>query len=132
MNGTPSSSAGQVNARPESSVDELFQALARSRVVIDCPDHIRAYLGRFPGLIPYVVPIAERARHSFGDVAELTLTINDDPESFDPYLKMYVSLAKYDADTIARIDQIQEPLDAATADQEGFFLVTTDHRIVGG
>ena len=73
----------------------------------------------------------ERARREFGDAAELTLTINDDPESYDPYLKMYISLPSYGPDTMSRIDSIQEPLDEATANLEGFLLVSTDHRLVG-
>jgi hypothetical protein len=125
-------SSGQVNAPPESRADRLFQDLAPYRVNIDCPDQIRAYLDRFPGLIQHVVPTVDRARREFGDMAELTLTINDDPEAFDPYLKMYVSLPKYGSDTMSRIDQIQEPLDEATANQDGFFLLTTDHRVIGG
>jgi hypothetical protein len=132
MNGPSSPSQDRLGAAPESAADETLQTLARYRVTIDCPDHIRAYLRRYPGLIPHLVPTAEQARQAFGDLAQLTLTINDDPEAFDPYLKMYLSLPKYGPDTLAGINRIQELLDEATAGQEGFFLVTTDHRIVGG
>jgi hypothetical protein len=58
-------------------------------------------------LIPHVLPTVERARREFGDAAELTLTINDDPESYDPYLKMYISLPAYCPETMSRIDSIQ-------------------------
>jgi hypothetical protein len=122
--------AEQVNAKPVSLPDEVLQCLARYRAIIDGPDHIRAYLGRHPQLIPHVLPTVERVRREFGDAAELTLTINDDPECYDPYLKLYVSLPKYGPDTMARIDTIQEPLDEATADLDGFFLITTDHRLI--
>jgi len=44
---------------------------------------------------------------------------------------MYISLPSYGPDTMSRIDSIQEPLDEATADLEGFLLVSTDHRLVG-
>jgi hypothetical protein len=132
MHGPSSPSRERPGATPEPSVGEILRDLERYRVVIDCPDQVSAYLGRHPGLIPHVVPTVDRARQAFGDRAELTLTINDDPEAFDPYLKMYVSLPKYGPDTLARINQIQEPLDEATAGQDGFFLVTTDHRVVGG
>jgi hypothetical protein len=124
-------SVEQSDAEDGLPLDLLFQALEGYRVVIDTHDHVRAYLKRFPRLIPHVLPTVERARREFGDAAELTLTINDDPESYDPYLKMYISLPSYGPDTMARIDSIQEPLDEATADLEGFFLVSTDHRLVG-
>ena len=78
---------------------QLEQAVARYRVVVDCPDYVRGYLGRFPGLTPHVVAAVEKARQTFGELPQLTLTINDDPEAFDPYLKMYVSLPKYGPDT---------------------------------
>ena len=124
-------SVEQLGAKDELPLALLFQALEGYRVVIDTRDHVRAYLERFPGLIAHVLPTVERARQEFGDAAELTLTINDDPESYDPYLKMYISLPSYGPDTMSRIDSIQEPLDEATADLEGFLLVSTDHRLVG-
>ena len=123
-------SVEQLGAKDELPLALLFQALEGYRVVIDTRDHVRAYLKRFPGLIPHVLPTVEGARREFGDAAELTLTINDDPESYDPYLKMYISLPSYGPDTMSRIDSIQEPLDEATADLEGFLLVSTDHRLV--
>jgi hypothetical protein len=123
-------SVEQPDASGEVPLDALFQTLERHRVVIDSPDHVRAYLKRFHGLIPHVLATVERARREFGDAAELTLTINDDPESYDPYLKMYISLPSYGPDTMPRIDSIQQPLDDATAHPEGFFLVSTDHRLV--
>jgi len=131
MNVRNTLSAGPGSAEPELAMEALFQGLERFRVRSDCPDHVQAYLGRFPDLIPRVLPTVEHARREFGDTADLTLTINDDPESYDPYLKMYISLPSYGPDTISRIDRIQEPLDEATADQEGFFLITTDHRLIG-
>jgi hypothetical protein len=129
MNGPNTSSAAQVASEP---AEGLLQALAQYDVVIDCPDHIRTYLQRHTELIPHVLTAVEQTRQEFGEAAELTLTINDDPESYDPYLKMYVSLPNYGPDTMPRIDRIQEPLDEATAGLEGYFLVTTDHRLVGG
>jgi hypothetical protein len=45
---------------------------------------------------------------------------------------MYVSLPKYGPDTMTRIEKVQEPLGEATADLEGYYLVTTDHRVIGG
>ena len=115
----------------QAPADGLLEGLERLHVVIDCPQQIRTYLGRHPDLIPYVLPTIEQARQEFGSEAELTLTINDDPESYDPYLKLYVSLPRYGPDTMSRIDAIQQPLDEATADMEAFFLVSTDHRILG-
>jgi len=131
MNAVNTLLTGQVNVKPEVLADALLASLQQYRVLIDGPDHVRAYLTGFPGLVPHVLPTVERARREFGDTAELTLTINDDPESFDPYLKMYISLPPYDFDTMSRIDAIQEPLAEATADQDGFFLLSTDHRLVG-
>jgi len=131
MNAVNTLLAGQANAKPEVLADALLGSLQQYRVRIDCPEHVRAYLTRFPGLVPHVLPTVERARREFGDAAELTLTINDDPESYDPYLKMYISLPSYSPDTMSRIDALQEPLDEATADLDGFFLVSTDHRLVG-
>src|SRR5439155_27106272 len=121
----------QLIAKEDLPLDPLFQSLKEYRVVVDTPDHVGAYLKRFPGLTAQVLPTVEHARREFGDLAELTLTINDDPESYDPYLKMYISLPAYGPDTMARIDSIQEPLDEATVDLDGFFLVSTDHRLVG-
>jgi hypothetical protein len=131
MNAVNSLLAGQVNAKPEVLADALFNSLQQYRVLIDCPDHVRGYLTRFTGLVPHVLSTVERARREFGEAAELTLTINNDPESYDPYLKMYISLPTYGPDTMARIDALQEPLDEETADLDGFFLVSTDHRLVG-
>jgi len=124
-------SAEQLIAKDELPLDPLFRSLEGHRVVVDTHDHVRACLKRFPSLIPHVSATVERARRDFGDAAELTLTINDDPESYDPYLKMYISLPSYGPDTMSRIDSIQERLDEATADLDGFFLVSTDHRLVG-
>jgi hypothetical protein len=132
MNGPGSLSSGLLRAGPESSVDQALQALARVGVAIDCPDQVHTYLGHYPGLTPHVVPAVQLVRQTFGARAELTLTINDDPEAFDPYLRLYISLPEYGPDTLARINQIQEPLDEATAGQDGFFLLTTDHRVVRG
>jgi hypothetical protein len=74
-------------------------------VALDTREHVRTYLERFPGLMPHVLPTVERARKEFDDAAELTLRINDDPESYDPYLKMYISLPCYGPDDVAdRID----------------------------
>jgi len=131
MSGPNILSSGEINSRPASSEEDLFQALATNRVVMDCPDHIRTYLGRYPELIPHVVAAVERSRQQFGEQAELTLTINDDPECYDPYLKMYVSLPRYGPDTRVQLDAIQGLLDEATADLDGFFLVTTDYRQLG-
>jgi hypothetical protein len=128
MNVRNTLSAGPGGAVPELALEALFQGLERYRVRTEFTDHVQAYLGRFPGLIPHLLPTVEHARREFGDSAELSLTINDDPESYDPYLKMYISLPSCGPNTMSRIDKIQEPLDEATADQEGFFLITTDHR----
>jgi hypothetical protein len=132
MTGPTSTPAGQTPGKAESPVDEMLRSLEPYRVVVKWPDYIRAYLEKYPELIPHVLPTVERARQEFGDVAELTLTVNEDPEIYDPYIKMYVSLPKYGPDTMARIDKVREPLGEATADLEGYFHVTTDHRIIGG
>ena len=96
-------SVEQLGAKDELPLALLFQALEGYRVVIDTHDHVRAYLKRFPGLIAHVLPTVERARQEFGDAAELTLTINDDPESYDPYLKVYISLPSYGPETMSRM-----------------------------
>jgi len=63
-----------LHAKGEMPLEPLFQALERYGVVLDTREHVRAYLERFPGLMPHVLPTAERARREFGDAAELTLT----------------------------------------------------------
>jgi hypothetical protein len=126
MNGPYTLTTDQVQA----PVEALLESLTQFHLVIDCPQQIRTYLRLHPELIPCVAPTIEHARREFGDEAELTLTINDDPESYDPYLKLYVSLPRYGPDTMSRIDSIQQPLDEATADMNAFFLVSTDHRVL--
>jgi hypothetical protein len=115
-----------INPRLEAPVDELLRSLEPYRVTVQWPDDVRAYLAKYPELIPHVLPTIQRARQEFGDAAELTLTINDDPEIYDPYLKLYVRLPKYGPDTMGRIDKVREPMSEATADLEGYFRVTTD------
>jgi hypothetical protein len=132
MNGPTTTPVSQAGAKAGSPVDEMLNSLEPYRVVVKWPEYIRAYLDKYPELIPYVLPTVQRARQEFGDAAELTLTVNEDPEIDDPHLKMYVSLPKYGSDTMARIDKVREPLGEATANLEGYFHVTTDHRVIGG
>jgi hypothetical protein len=119
-------SAGQATAGVESPVVEVLRFLVPYQVVIEAAERVRSYLEKYPELLPHVLPTVERARQEFGDVAELTLTINDDPEIYDPYLKLYVRLPSYGTDTLPRIEKVHEPLDEATTDLAGYFLVTTD------
>jgi hypothetical protein len=117
-----------INAGVESAVEELLRSLESYRVTIQRPDAVRAYLAKYPELIPHVRPAAERVRQEFGDVAGLTLTINDDPEFYDPYLKLYVRLPKYDRETDERLESITVPLSEGIADLEGYFRVAADYR----
>jgi hypothetical protein len=131
MNVPTTTPAGQVPANAESPVEQMLRSLEPYGVVVKSLEYIRAYLDKYPELIPHIRPTVERARQEFGGAAELTLTVNEDPEIYDPYLKLYVSLPSYGPDTMARIDKVREPLGEATADLEGEFHVTTDHRITG-
>jgi hypothetical protein len=127
MNG-PTTSAAQAKTPSESPVDQMFRSLEPYRVSLEWPEHVRAYVEKYPELIPYVLPAVQRTRQEFGDGAGLSLTINDDPEFYDPYLKLYVRLPNYDRETDARFDNICLWLCDATADLEGYFRVTADYR----
>jgi hypothetical protein len=85
-------------------------------------------LVKYPELISHIRPTVENARQEFGDVAGLTLTLNDDPEIYDPYLKLYVRLPKHDRETDQRLEHIAGPLSDAIADLPGYFRVAADHR----
>ena len=117
-----------INAGVESAVDELLRSLEPYRVTIQWPDTVRAYLAKYPELIPHVRPTVESARQEFGDVAGLTLTINDDPEYYDPYLKLYVRLPKYGREADERLENLTVPLSEAIADLGGYFRVAADYR----
>src|SRR5436309_2792635 len=94
------------NAGVESTVDGLLRSLEPYRVTVQWPDNVRAYLAKYPELIPHVRPAVASTRQEFGDVADLTLTINDDPEFYDPYLKLYVRLPRYDREADERLESI--------------------------
>jgi hypothetical protein len=117
-----------MNAGAESIVDELLRSLEADRVTIQWPDGVRAYLAKYPELIPHVRPAVASARQEFGDAARLTLTINDDPEFDDPYLKLYVRLPQYDREADERLERIAVPLSEAIANLGGYFRVAADYR----
>jgi hypothetical protein len=116
------------SAAVESAVEELLRSLGPYGVALQWPEDVRAYLAKYPELIPHVRPTVEGARREFGDVAGLTLTVNDDPEFYDPYLKLYVRLSRYDREADERLERVTGPLAEAIADLEGYFRVAADHR----
>jgi hypothetical protein len=116
------------SAAVEAAVEELLRSLGPSGVALQWPDDVRAYLAKYPELIPHVRPTVESARREFGDVAGLTLTVNDDPQFYDPYLKLYVRLPGCDREADERLERITAPLAEAIADLEGYFRVAADHR----
>ena len=133
MNGPTVTPVAPVASPPESPVDVLLRSLEPHRVVVTRQDELRAYLEKYPDIIPHILPTVERARQEFGEQAELLMTINDDPECYDPFVKMYVRLPQYGPDTMPRINKVREPLWAdELCDLEGYFLFTTDHRVIGG
>ncbi len=121
-----------ISAGVESTLDDLLCSLERYRVTIQWPANVRAYLAKYPELIPHVRPTVERARQEFGDVAGLTLTINDDPECYDPYLKLHVRLPEHDRGADERLENVTVPLSEAIADLGGYFRVAADYRNPAG
>ena len=130
MNGP--TTAGDVKTKSESPVDAMFRSLQPYRVRVTRGDYIRSYLEKNPELVSHILPTVQRARQEFGDEAELTLTVNEDPEIYDPFVRLFIRLPKYGPDTMPRIDKVREPLVEAIADLEGDFHVTTDFRIIRG
>jgi hypothetical protein len=129
MNGPTTTAAGeQTSAKPPSPVDEMLRSLEPYRVSVGWLEYVRSYLEKYPELIPHILPTVERARQEFGDAAGLTLTINDDPEIYDPYLRLYVRLPKYDREADERLESMTLSLGEAIADLEGYFRVTADFR----
>jgi hypothetical protein len=110
------------------AVDEMLRSLETYRVAVQSPEEVRAYLASYPELIPHVGPTVVSVRQACGDGAGLTLTINDDPEFYDPYLKLYVRLPSYDEETDRSLGAISAALGEMIAEQEGYFRVAADHR----
>jgi hypothetical protein len=117
-----------VNASIQSSVDDLLHSLEPFRVTIDERDAIRQYLAKHPDLLSHIRPTVESVRQEFGEVASITLTVNDDPEFYDPYVRLYVRLPKPDREADERLEHIAGALSDAIADLPGYFRVTADHR----
>ncbi len=133
MNGPIVTDVAPVASPPESPVETLLRSLEPHHVIVTRLDEVREYLDKYPDIIPHILPTVERARQEFGDQAELLMTINDDPECYDPFVKMYIRLPHYGPDTKPRIDKVREPLWADDlCDLKGDFLVTTDYRVIGG
>ncbi len=108
--------------------DEMLRSLETYRVAVQAPEEVRAYLAKYPALMPHVGPTVESVRQACGAGAGLTLTINDDPEFYDPYLKLYVRLPGYDEESDRRLGAIGAALGEAIAEQEGYFRVAADYR----
>jgi hypothetical protein len=133
MNGPTVTPVSPVTTPPESPVDVLLRSLEPHRVIVTRSDEVRAYLDKYPDIIPHILPTVERARQEFGQQAELLMTINDDPEIYDPFVVLTIRLPKYGPDTRPRLDKVSEPLwEDELCDLKGQILVTTDYRVIGG
>jgi hypothetical protein len=121
-----------IKAGVGTAVDEMLRSLETYRVAVQSPEEVRAYLAKYSDLIPHVGPTVESVRQGCGDGAGLSLTINDDPEFYDPYLKLYVRLPRYDEEADRRLGAISAALSEAIAEQEGYFRVAADYRNPAG
>ena len=91
MNGPTVTPVAPVGSPQDSLVDKLLRSLEPHHVVVTRVDELRAYLEKYPDIIPHILPTVERARREFGEQAELLMSINDDPEIYDPFVKMLTS-----------------------------------------
>lgn len=62
----------------------------------------------------------------FGERAQISLELYRDPEIKDEYLTIYVRQSAYESDLIDQIDRLSEKLEEKLADENSWFLITTD------
>jgi hypothetical protein len=108
--------------RAPSRWEKLLTDLEADDIHIDV-ENVCAYLDAFPDIADVV--IGRKTRQEFGPGAVLSLVVNRDPEIYDPYLKLRVSLPNFTPDVLDRFDEISRSFDDELYDKKGHILVTT-------
>jgi len=93
---------------------------------------VRAYLEQYADLAPLLPAVGEQVRKEFGPDAELALELYRDPEIKDEYLTLYVCLARYETDTLERLDRVGRRFADKLEQVSGYLLLTTDFRAPRG
>lgn len=111
-----------------SPLAELGLTLPPSILVPD-PGAVAGYLRVYPDLVPVVRDMATALVKEFrSEPSEIELTINHDPEFYDPYVKFYVRVARYDRSLMPRLERIARRFDDRRRASGGWVLITTDHK----
>jgi hypothetical protein len=109
----------------------FFQQLADQDICLPSRQAVEDYLVEHQDLSLAVHEACKTARKEFAGVAELSLEVYHDPETRDRYLVLYVRQDPYDAQIIARIERLSEPLADDLSQKSAFFLITTDFALPG-
>jgi hypothetical protein len=109
-----------VNAPPPLSLD------FGHGVIVEDHDEIRAYLAKYPEILPWLPDFIAETRKVFGEGARLRLVMNHDPEFYDPFLILRVRPADREP-SLPRFHQISEKFDDKLVDSDAWVLVTWDH-----
>ena len=126
-------STPDVTSQPPAPVPATLPPLdVPADVTVEDTDEVRAYLARYPDLIPVLREMCLEARRQLGDEADLVVRINRDPEFYDPYVKIVVRLPRYGGEVMDRLDRISERFDTAREASDGWLHVTTDFRRARG
>jgi hypothetical protein len=111
---------GRVSSRWE----KLLTDLEAEDIHVDV-ENVCKYLDAFPDIAELVPAIGRKTRQEFGPGAVLSLVVNRDPEIYDPYLKLRVSLPNFTPDVVDRFDEISRSFDDELYDKKGYILLTT-------
>jgi hypothetical protein len=82
-------------------------------------------------LTALIPAICQCTRDEFGETAELTLQVYDDPEEADRYLVLFVRLPAYEPKMRRRLDAIWDRFEPDLRGISGWIILTTDFRKVG-
>lgn len=92
------------------------------------PANVIDYLQKHRNLYDIVLYACILTEEQFGQRAEISLELYQDPEIHDEYLTIFVRQQEYEPDIIDKIDEICREYEVGLAGIDGYLLVNTDFQ----
>jgi hypothetical protein len=115
-------------AEPEVAVEPWLEALRLKGIRVPRPAEVRAYVNRFPDIVPVARQACDLVVTEFAGKAKFSLEVYVDPEIDDDYLMLYVQAGGYDAAINQALESIFAIYSEDMTDGTGWMMVMQDFR----
>jgi hypothetical protein len=105
-----------------------LSAIQSKGIIVADPGSVFWYLSNHLDMVSLLLTICEVSIEKFGDIAQLSLDLYEDPEIDDQHLTLYVRQHVYQDNILELIDEVTEAVSPELEHKSGWLHVTTDFK----